>query len=399
MDESDASAHNGEGRRPPDTLLSRIRLWTRTSSSYLQEPVTVDEAPTTRRIVDLSSIAARYVSPFYYVMFYHSSASRTRSPPTSLPSTTRNAAQETNRVNLTNGQSTRTSARFPDRFERNRALFTKYGLDITESEWTIPTNRPVQRVERSIRMRIRFWCYHCNTQYGSSRVCSQCTHQRCNRCVRHPPRRTAPRVRLADAARISNALSTENLHAHSTAEPASNSQYIAIPVIPNAYPRGGRESVPRTEALLVSQQEFFPGGTCPEHLDPNRSRISRRHRVRVRYTCHECHRTFLRGESTCSACGHEQCKDCPRDPPRRRYPGTGSSNRTLEHSTLSFDSESDDGGDEYENETISPKAPMGTMREVSAADTVASPLRPSTILESINARDMAVAPPEPPPPV
>jgi hypothetical protein len=396
MDGADASAQDGEDGIRSDTALARIRLWTRISSSYSHEPVAVDEAPAIGRIVDLSSTAARSVCPFRYIALYRSSGSRTRSPPTSLSSTNGASAQETNHANLTNGHFTRASFRFSDRFDRTRALSAKYGFNLTESEWAVPPNQPVQRVERSIRMRIRFRCHQCNTQYGGSRVCSQCSHQRCNRCVRHPPRRTTPRVRLADAARINN-FSVENIHTHSIAETASALQYIPVPVMPQAHINGGVESVSRRDALTASQHEPLQNGAGPEHLEPNHSRIARRQRVRVHHTCHECHRTFSRGEYTCSGCGHERCKDCPRDPPRT-HPAPGMSNRTLEPSTLSLASESDDGGDEYEDEAI-PEAPISTTQEASAADTVTSPRGPSTLGESTIARDVDGAPPESPPPV
>ena len=405
MDETDLSAHEGEIGNSPDTRLTRIRLWTRTLSAQSQEPVRVDEPPATARIADLSSIAARFAQSFHNSLLHCSLASRNHSPPTPLPASTRNGASRTNHISLTNGHSVRSSAHFSDRSERARALFTKYGIDPQESDWTMPTNKPVQRVERSIRMRIRFWCHLCSTLYGNSRVCSQCMHQRCNRCVRHPPRRTTPRVRLADAARASNALSAENLHAFSMAEPAPAadppvSQHISTPITPQGHANGGRATFHTMEAPTISQQESLQeGGTCSEYLDPNFNRIAKRHRMRVHHTCHECLRTFSPGESTCSACGHERCKDCPRDPPRRRQRGAGPSNRTSEHMSYFFGSDSDDGGDEHENETAGPETRTSTVQSASAAVVATSPLRPSTIEEGSNARDTTVAAPEPPPPI
>lgn len=247
-------------------------------------------------------------------------------------------------------------------------------------------------------MRIRYWCHHCNTQYVNSRVCSQCSHQRCNRCVRHPPRRATPRVRLADASRISNALSLENLRTLSRAEATSTSHYMPMPPMNQTHPNGGYRSVPRVEAFAVSQQESLQNGTGPERPDPTPSRITKPSRMRVHHICHECQRMFSHGESVCSACGHERCPDCPRDPPRRRNAGTSSRTRTLEHSRLAAYSESDAGGDEFENEPVQ-DAPTCSSRERRAPGGVTSPPRLSTVEASINGGDVDVAPPEPPPPV
>jgi hypothetical protein len=68
MDESDASAYEDENGRRTDGPLARIRLWTRATSSQLQDSLDADEAPVTGRIADLSSIVARYVCPFHYTM-------------------------------------------------------------------------------------------------------------------------------------------------------------------------------------------------------------------------------------------------------------------------------------------------------------------------------------------
>ncbi len=37
-------------------------------------------------------------------------------------------------------------------------------------------------------------------------------------------------------------------------------------------------------------------------------------RVRVRWTCHECQKTFKDLETKCSKCGHAKCDSCTRDP-------------------------------------------------------------------------------------
>jgi hypothetical protein len=244
-------------------------------------------------------------------------------------------------------------------------------------------------------MRIRYWCHLCNTQYTSTRVCSQCAHQRCNRCKREPPRRTTPRFRLGDAARTNYVPSIGNLYVSSIGEHASKttpslSQSSSIPFVPQTYTNGGREFDHRTEAVRILQQEAV---TSPDRLESHPGRISKRHRVRVHYTCHECQNSFQPKESHCSTCGHERCKDCPRNPPRREHGRTGPSNKALERETMPLGSKSG-GDDEKENESTKPETLRSRMQSTSA---VRSPSPPSTTAEGISTRDTAVEPPEPPP--
>ena len=269
----------------------------------------------------------------------------------------------------------------------------------------MPTEKPVRRVERSIRMRIRFWCHHCGTQYGDTKICSQCTHQRCNRCVRYPPKKSSARVRFADAARASHPLSSENLHTLLVAEPVPSitappsSPQRSAHTMPRAYTNGGHDSAPRMEVPPTTQEASRQGiDAHPEQVDPDHIRSFRRPRVRVQQRCHECLRTFASRESICSRCGHERCRDCPGDPPQGRHRGTGSSSRMLEQTRHIFGSESDDGGDEYEDESTSAEAPIHTRLRASSADMATLSLPPSTKVEGIKTRDRVMAPPEPAPP-
>ena len=396
MDESDLSVHEGDIGSSPNALLARIRLWTRPVPSQQPEPPAVDEAAATPRIVDMASIAARCVGVSRNVLVDHSFVSC---------SSTRNAGPQINHFTSTNGHSTRDPVRFSDRSERTRALLARYGFDPQEAEWTRPKEKPVQRVQKSIRMRIRFWCHHCSTQYGSSKTCPQCAHQRCNRCVRHPPRRTTPRARLADAALTNNALSTGTLHTVLTGEPDPNpappmSQQSTTATTPQAHANRGHESIPRRERLSISPDESRQGDDAlAEHLDPNYSRIRRRHRVRVLHRCHVCMKTLAPRKTACSVCGHQLCKDCPRDPSERHYRGAGPSNSTSGHTRSSVGSESDDGGDEYENDTTHLEAPKHEMQSETATDAITLQLPTSTRVEDVSSQDRPVALAEPPPPI
>jgi hypothetical protein len=89
------------------------------------------------------------------------------------------------------------------RLERARALFRKYDFDIDESEWKIENNnrQPTERVQKAIRMRVRYTCHSCRTVFGHDKVCLSCNHSRCSDCIRYPPKKVKqPRVDPASAA-------------------------------------------------------------------------------------------------------------------------------------------------------------------------------------------------------
>ncbi|SMR58648.1 unnamed protein product [Zymoseptoria tritici ST99CH_1A5] len=55
-------------------------------------------------------------------------------------------------------------------------------------------------------------------------------------------------------------------------------------------------------------------------LSPDRPtkirRVEKPIRIRIHWTCHQCDRNFGR-EQTCVQCGHQRCKECPRQPPKQ----------------------------------------------------------------------------------
>ena len=50
----------------------------------------------------------------------------------------------------------------------------------------------------------------------------------------------------------------------------------------------------------------------------NVPRVEKKIKMRVRRTCHKCSTMYTQGR-TCSDCGHYRCRECPREPPRRRH--------------------------------------------------------------------------------
>ena len=78
------------------------------------------------------------------------------------------------------------------RLERARALFKKYDFDLDESEWKLDVlkpGKPSERVQKTIRMRVKYTCHSCNTVFGHDKICISCQHPRCAKCIRYPPRK------------------------------------------------------------------------------------------------------------------------------------------------------------------------------------------------------------------
>ncbi|KAE9980567.1 hypothetical protein EG327_006513 [Venturia inaequalis] len=89
-----------------------------------------------------------------------------------------------------------TYSRGAERHERTRRLLAKYGLSVEAQEWMPATSNPpmtVLRVEKQIRMRIRYTCHLCERLFGADRNCKTCNHKRCEECSQHPPKRSKNR--------------------------------------------------------------------------------------------------------------------------------------------------------------------------------------------------------------
>jgi hypothetical protein len=158
--------------------------------------------------------------------------------------------------------------------EKARVLFAKYGLTLEPGEWKAVSDVPVQRVTKSIRMRVRRTCHRCQTTFGPDKVCVNCQHVRCKKCPRHPPAKPKDKKEQAGSA-----LQT----------------IIAQ----------------KTEAVQPKQKE--PQLTIPSRTG-GQDLIRKPVRQRVRRTCHRCNTVFAAHATECSSCKHIRCKICPRDP-------------------------------------------------------------------------------------
>jgi hypothetical protein len=222
--------------------------------------------------------------------------------------------------------------------ERARALFAKYGLTLDTHEWiAAPAPMPtVQRVEKSIRMRVHRNCHHCGTIYGPEKVCLQCEHKRCKKCPRFPKKKQImekEKEKVADekpkkkrvltiTTRGGNELAyqpskqrvrrtchkCETVFAPSTATICEQCRHIRC------------TKCPREPAKLQKWPDGYPGDVeadsdseVEKQLEKFR-RTWRKPRQRVKWECEQCQTSFISGSPTCPGCGHERCEKCTRLP-------------------------------------------------------------------------------------
>ncbi|RMZ72486.1 Zinc finger RING FYVE PHD-type [Pyrenophora seminiperda CCB06] len=226
--------------------------------------------------------------------------------------------------------------------ERARALFAKYGLTLESHEWiAAPAAKPtVERVEKSIRMRVHRSCHRCGTLYGADKVCRQCEHKRCKKCPRYPKKKTAEekqtekekegteqpkrkrkltiRTRAGDELVYQPARQRIRRTCHvcdqifipAAATVCENCQHVRctrcarepakLSKWPTGYP-GDAAAEPDSETEVEKQLEKF-------------RRTWRKPRMRVRWQCEQCSSLFLNNSPQCPGCGHERCDKCTRSP-------------------------------------------------------------------------------------
>ncbi|KAL1954387.1 hypothetical protein VTO42DRAFT_1253 [Malbranchea cinnamomea] len=225
--------------------------------------------------------------------------------------------------------------------ERARALFAKYGLTLEPDEWIVrPVRDDVERVSKPIRMRVRRNCHRCLTSLGVDKICPSCHHLRCQKCFRYPP------------AKLKQAPEAEKIRPKAETEASKRSEKLVL-TIPSR--TGGQDLVRKPIRQIVRRychvcQTMFIGDAtectkcqhvrckkCPrdppklnKHPDgypgdaeppvQRQERVFRKPRRRIRWTCHSCNKPFSFGDKECQQCGHERCKDCIRDPPKKIKP-------------------------------------------------------------------------------
>jgi hypothetical protein len=171
--------------------------------------------------------------------------------------------------------------------ERAKKLGERFGLEIKAGEWqqaaAPPNSDTVLRIDKPIRMRVRRTCHKCNTGFGAAKECPGCSHVRCTKCARYPPKRTEAEV-IASRERRAALMK-------------ANKESQAI--------------VPDYDCENYNDREYVlkrPSKTGGQDL------IYKKPRQRVRRTCHECQTLFRAHSKKCDKCNHIRCTDCPRDP-------------------------------------------------------------------------------------
>lgn len=249
--------------------------------------------------------------------------------------------------------------------ERARQLFEKYGLDFelddlapAATSTSSPRSSGVLRVEKAIRMRVRYNCHRCQTTFGATPICSSCEHHRCKRCPRHPPKRARPRNSESESARGDRSRGGEGTDAarepkrqrrSSSSPPAINmprvtrSESDPQPTLMRRVPRichkcqttfhavdaqictgcGHLRCVKcsREHSIPANLRQIALGETLPErplslpisHLE-RPDRVFRKPRQRVRWICDQCEAVFSPDSKICSTCLHKRCTSCIRLP-------------------------------------------------------------------------------------
>lgn len=180
--------------------------------------------------------------------------------------------------------------RSPLQQERARQLFERYGLTFDPNDLApapspaaSPHSSGIQRVEKQIRMRIRYNCHRCQTTFGATPICSSCEHHRCRRCPRHPPKRARPRNSETGSTRGEGSRGGESMEVDREAKRQKR----------------GSTSPPVISMPKVSRSDG----------DPQSPLMRRAPRV-----CHKCKTIFsLVGSQVCGGCGHLRCAKCSRE--------------------------------------------------------------------------------------
>lgn len=77
-----------------------------------------------------------------------------------------------------------------------------------------------------------------------------------------------------------------------------------------------KHSFENAKAVFARYNQSLDAADWRTTSRPTIDRVEKRTRMRVRYTCHECQKTFG-SQNTCSKCGHDRCHYCHRYPPKR----------------------------------------------------------------------------------
>jgi len=248
--------------------------------------------------------------------------------------------------------------------QRTRQLFEKYGLAFEPNEIASPTSTissrrssGIPRVEKQIRMRIRYNCHRCQTTFGATQVCNQCEHHRCRKCPRHPPKRARPHHSQRGGAGadrgdgcemdVDREAKRQRMTPNSPIAPETSSlsngraepQPILVPAVLRNCHRCETTFSPNGSLLCEGCGHIRCSECSPEpviavddgqpHADdsiPDRppseepppdeipDRVYHEPRPKSHWICDQCQAVFLPDARVCSVCLHTKCGDCTRAP-------------------------------------------------------------------------------------
>lgn len=135
----------------------------------------------------------------------------------------------------------------------------------------------VLRVEKPIRMRIRYTCHVCEHLLGVERKCMKCKHKRCEECPRHPSRRSQTKD-----------TGMQPFKAKKEGVTLRKREYDDV------------ERITRSRSKGKSQAATDGPNTMPVMQ-------------LLQYSCHKCTTTFEQRGRLCSSCGHLRCSRCSRN--------------------------------------------------------------------------------------
>jgi hypothetical protein len=231
----------------------------------------------------------------------------------------------------------RSHMRGVEQYERTRRLLAKYGLSIEAQDW-MPTALPttVLRVEKPIRMRVRYTCHMCEHPFGVERNCKTCDHKRCADCPRHPSRRNkmtsdGNKENFEFGKNTVTARKREHEELERNTHSRSRGESQAISDEPTPVMQFFQHSCHKCKTTfeqrgrLCNSCGHWRCARCPrdlaewkqsvsreEQLRPER--VYRQPRQRIRWICDHCQSTFTEGNRVCAECLHKRCDACQRIP-------------------------------------------------------------------------------------
>lgn len=231
----------------------------------------------------------------------------------------------------------------------NKARAEKYGSGQGREEGT--RSEGGNRVEKAIRIRIRWNCHECHTSFTGRKTCANCGHRRCTECAKKPAgpvKETLAGTQLGED--IERKIDSANEDDDSIAMPVTTD--TATRTAAGLPPSSGAEqrnltAVKEDEAGGDIAESRFEGDTdedvpemdlqgtleqdkidedgdievtqyeCTMQTQTNAGFyvILRPKHKYLRTACHECKTAFTpASKRKCLTCSHNRCDQCSRDP-------------------------------------------------------------------------------------